>query len=465
MPKILVSVGYEFPGGEIESLPINSDQSLLDADIIIFRANFEEFTNEKDIRGDARTYQGRRWINEADSFSLKRAITHWKNQINLAYDANKTIIILLPPYEQVYVDTGQREYSGAGRNRQPTIMLEAKNSYDFLPIKIAATPSSGKEIKIQSDLQSLTPLWNFLREHSQYRVTLECETLKPKLFTRSNERVVGGIVGNKNNMILLPDLIVYDSEFITDGGAWSKAAKQFGKRLIELLVELDRSIKADIDTTPAPDWATDANYRLLQENEIQNIILSLDSQIDTLMARRQTETEHLAAAGALRALLYAKGKQLESAVREALVILGFEVSSLNDGEHEFDVIFSSPEARFIGEIEGRDQKGIAIQKLSQLERNIQEDFHRDGVDSYARGVLFGNAERLLPIENRGNFFTDKTITGARRSKIALVRTPDLFRVIKYLKDQPNEEFADKCRKSISDAEGSIVSFPEPDEQA
>ena len=94
-------------------------------------------------------------------------------------------------------------------------------------------------------------------------------------------------------------------------------------------------------------------------------------------------------------------------VGDALRTLGFRVDKLEDRDHEFDAVFEAPEGRFIGEVEGRDQKGIAIAKLSQLERNIQEDFAREEVDAYAKGVLFGNAERLIHREERGAFLLKK----------------------------------------------------------
>jgi len=48
----------------------------------------------------------------------------------------------------------------------------------------------------------------------------------------------------------------------------------------------------------------------------------------------------------------------------------------------------SPEGdRYIGEAEGKENKAVNIDKLGQLERNIQEDFARDEVQEPARGIL------------------------------------------------------------------------------
>ena len=166
-------------------------------------------------------------------------------------------------------------------------------------------------------------------------------------------------------------------------------------------------------------------------------------------------------AGLLRYLLYEKGKPLEVAILVALSYLGFRTESFRDAESEFDAIFVGPEGRFLGEAEGKDNKPINIDKLGQLERNIQEDFAKEGTAEYAQGVLFGNAYRLEPPNKRGAFFTAKCVAGARRAGISLIRTPDLFEVARYLKENDNKFYAEQCRKAILDGKGRSVEFPAP----
>lgn len=111
-------------------------------------------------------------------------------------------------------------------------------------------------------------------------------------------------------------------------------------------------------------------------------------------------------------------------------------------------------------MEGKDNRAINIDKFSQLERNVQEDFARGDVADYAKGVLFGNAYRLVPLTERGPFFTEKCVSTAKRTHAALVRTPDLFAPAKYLKENPADvEYAKKCRDAILRDEVEVVLFP------
>jgi hypothetical protein len=136
-------------------------------------------------------------------------------------------------------------------------------------------------------------------------------------------------------------------------------------------------------------------------------------------------------AGNLKGLLFEKGKPLELAILEALRTIGFQAAGLVDEESEFDAVFVDPSGRrLLGEAEGKDDKAINIEKLDQLNRNIQEDYGKrpDSTD-YAKGVLFGNAFRLSPPAERGSFFTPKCLAGAKRLGAALVRTPSMRRPV------------------------------------
>ncbi len=162
----------------------------------------------------------------------------------------------------------------------------------------------------------------------------------------------------------------------------------------------------------------------------------------------------------MRRLLYEQGPALEAAILLALRILGFVAEPFKNSESEFDAVFISAEGRFLGEAEGKDNKAINVDKLRQLEMNVQEDFAREDIDEYARGVLFGNAYRLKsPGERTGDWFTEKCLKAAARSGTALVRTNDLFFAAKAVKETGDQEYALACRESLLSQGGKVVEFP------
>jgi hypothetical protein len=197
---------------------------------------------------------------------------------------------------------------------------------------------------------------------------------------------------------------------------------------VATLVSIADHLKSEGTVTPPPSWTQDQAFRLIQEQTITQKIIDADAKIASLQqAKVQLELEQVQA-GSLRRLLYEQGHPLEDAVLEALSIFGFEAATIAQGDSEFDAVFTSLEGRFLGEVEGKDNRPINIDKFSQLERNIQEDFARQS---------------------------------AKRIEAALVRTPDLFNPARYLKEHPDEDYARRCREAILMAKGEVVSFPLP----
>ncbi len=210
--------------------------------------------------------------------------------------------------------------------------------------------------------------------------------------------------------------------------------------------------------TLAPEWAADERYKCQGEVDKTHEIASLENEIAALTTRKETAAFDLHELGQFRGLLFENGGGLEQEVTKVLQMIGFETSkdiTPNDGP---DVIFSIEIHRFIGEVEGRDNAAINVDKFSQLERHLADDFARDDIDERAIGVLFGNPQRLTKPEERTADFTQKCQEGAKRAGIRLVRTMDLFWVAKQMLDTNDADYAKRCRDAIINTEYGIVDF-------
>ncbi|MGD0038261.1 MAG: hypothetical protein ABSC53_13330, partial [Bacteroidota bacterium] len=155
------------------------------------------------------------------------------------------------------------------------------------------------------------------------------------------------------------------------------------------------------------------------------------------------------------ALLFEQGRQLESAVIEGLCRLGFSAKNFTKLDMEHDVILECNEGRGIAEVEGRDNESVHIGKLDQLSRVLDEDFNENG--SYSEGILIGNGFRLTRPENRESQFTDKVKIAAKRKKLGLLTTCELYKaVIKVLENPMDEAFKEECRKRILKNKGEEI---------
>ena len=461
MTKSILTVGHELPGGVAEYVAHDSERSLSDADIIVFEPGLGDYSAESNYQGKASLY-------ESDSFTTKERVQHWRRELATAFNSGKLIIVFMVKPEDVFVKTGRRDVSGTGRNAQVTNYVEPLSSYATLPFGLTnITAAAGSKITPAADLKYMAVLWKEFAANFRYQTYFSGPLTDVFFKTRTDDRTVGGALRKgKGAALFLPPLEFPDGKLIErdangNNPRWTKKAQEIGRRLVQCIVEIAKAVASESQLTPPPSWLAERRYRLKLEEAIEKDIAKKSAEIEALHAEREILRGNLRDAGSLRRLLFEKGHQLEEAILEAQRLLGIKAEPYKDNGSEFDAVFVSEEGRFLGEAEGKDSHAINIDKLSQLERNIQEDFARPEVETPAKGVLFGNAYRLEKPELRGDAFTAKCRAGALRSRTALVSTPTVFAVAQYLKEHSDPAFAAECRKALLATEGKDVEFPQP----
>lgn len=395
------------------------------------------------------------------------SLVHWHHELSEAFRHGVTIFVFLRKPEEVYAATGSQEFSGTGRSMKTIRHVAPIDNYSALPVTFdAITASKGEQIKLTQQGSSLLgAYWKALRPISRYEVYYEHTKGVPLMTTRHGDKTVASWIKGKNgNMLLLPVLDFYRDHFTyydkkKKQSFWTEDAVKHGKVLLGAIVELHKILKTGSERSPAPSWATSENYQLQIEKTIGKAIAHVQNEINQLSDKLIELEKQLDQQTLAKGLLYEKGKTLEAAIIETLQTFGFKAGGYRDDESEFDIIFESDEGRFLGEAEGKDSSAINIEKIQQLERNIQEDFAKEHVTNYAKGVLFGNPHRLTEPSKRTTLFTAKAFSAAKRSGFALVHTADLFPIVQYLKKRKNAAYARKVRQCFATTSGTIIKFP------
>lgn len=455
--KKIFTIGFELPEGDFQNIPFDSNQSLLDADIILYKVGFgDHYASEY--------YQGKPLFDNYESVRVAQNLQHWRAELVTATNASKLVIVFLAKPLNYFRYTGEQSFSGTGRSRVTTNLVTQVESYTAVPNITSVEPKSGSEVRLTKEGSYLAPYWEEFEEYSEYEAFIKGKFSHVLLKTKTGNKIVAAAVQSKGILLFLPPLRYDEDKFVEYNSKkneeyWTTKAIKFSKNLAAILAALSNSISSSRLITPPPLWALDSVYNTQEEGALHREIAKVSKKISKLQKQRAELEERFDEAGLIRALLYEQGKPLERAVRDALTLLDFLAVPYTENDSEFDVIFQSPEGRCLGEVEGKDNKAVNIDKFSQLERNLHEDFARKDVKEYAKGVLFGNAKRLKPPTERGEAFTSKCITAAKRVGFALVRTPDLFEPIRYLRCTPNPEYAKICRNAIFETEGDIVVFP------
>lgn len=459
--KLIYTVGFQILGNDSTYISFNSLSSLLDADIIVFQGNIDFDIYNTDYFND--TYLGKPSLNEKSSFALKEYSTHWYNELNNAYKAGKTIFIILNKRTEVYVKTGDKKVSGTGKNARVTNYVDLYDNYKCIPFNCDVTNAKGNIIKTTECIKYLNNYWNNFKDYSNYEVYINNPVGEILFATKTGDKALGmAIYGDSSkkegNIFFLPNLDYKPIDFMKTLTELNEKGLQFEKKLVNCLVEIDKAIHIETSSTPAPDWVASVEYNLTSEKKHLDEISIINKKIEQLKNKKCIEEEKLNKELYFKRLLYEKGKVLENAIVESLKLLGFKAKSYVDSSSEFDVIFESSEGSFLGEAEGKDNKAVDVTKIRQLITNTQEYYEK--FDIYPNAVLFGNAYRFQVPFKRGDFFTDKCLEVAKRNHVTLIRTTDLFDIIKYLKNKNDTEFKKKCRQAIFSNDFGIVKFPE-----
>jgi hypothetical protein len=460
MAKSIITIGLEIPGATAKAVALNSKLSLLDYDIAIFNPCIRQFY------GCYEEYLGKPCLNDSNSFQLKECLEHWRREILEAVKAGKTVVLLLNELEEVYVATGQKTYSGTGKNTRTVRHVDSQTNYAIVPGDIAVVNTKGQSMCLCDSQSPIDAYWSGLSPLSEYRVLFSGAGVRRLVITKTGGKTVGAYLRYKNAsgaLVLLPYIDFKRKEFDEyrkedKKHYWTEQALQTGLKFVSGIVGIDKALREKTELSPAPEWTDLEQFILPGEQRIRQDLLKVEARIESIQKEKEAKQQELLQEVAFKRLLYEKGKPLEAVIRDALQILGFDVSHFDNGESEFDVVFECDEGRLIGEAEGKDNRPINIDKLRQLEMNIHEDYAREEVKEMAKGALIGNAYRLTKPDDRSDFFTEKCLTAAQRSQTALLRSTDLFNIVKYLTAKNDKDFAKRCRQTILESVG-IVSFP------
>jgi len=398
---------------------------------------------------------------ESGSFQLQRSAERWERELSVALEYGKTIFLILGKYQIGSVKTGRTEVKG----RTTIDYVRDYSNYEFLPAQLPSmTAKSGTEIAFTGD-PTFAIFWKELKNHLKYECYFNEKVQRPVFTTKTGERPIGAVFNiNKGHLVTLP-LIDYDQKRFQKKRKgefyWTTEAVKFGRTVVSILLDIDKALRSESIATPLPSWVANPSFVSPQETKLLKDIADANEKLRNIRSEEQSLQADLNRERQLKNLLFETGKPLEVAVMDALKALGYSAENYDDGELELDQVIVSPEGeRFIGECEGKDNSAVNIDKFRQLSENIQADLQTENVDKPAIGILFGNGFRLTAPQDRQDQFTQKCLSSAKRGTI-LIRTMDLYPVVRYIRETNDQEYMRLCRDAILASLGSVVEFPVP----
>lgn len=423
----------------------NINTALMDYDILIFHPNlFYKKSNNKSY-----SYE------EYNNINLE-----WSNKI-YEFLCNKNIFIFATKPTQL---SSKTIYSPVR-----TSYIYTSDIFETILKFINKKEEYGKVI-LKKTNGILDNFYNRFKELLQYNITYEKVMLNNTLFNRSlstnsqinsqsidiftgrdKNKILSSIIkiDNGGNILLLPEVVFEETKDLTD--------------LLNIIVEIDKKLKNI--KNPKPQWLeNNENYSISISESIKSKLANIDKEINKLNENKEKLNQNLEKEEQIKDLLFENGKPLENAIIEALRILGYEAENIYIDNNEIDILAKSPEGEiFCCEAEGKDNNAIDITKFRQLSDNL--NMYKDNYpDDTTYAILFGNPYRLKDIEERiEEPFTKHCLNRAKDNNVILIKTTDLFFVIRDIKNcndnKKIEEYKKKCREAILNSKGKIVVFP------
>ncbi len=467
--KDIKVIGFYIPFDDEVFIKLDSLNSLSDSDIVIFNPSFDttDYSTSTSYSSNE-MYNGKSCYNHDSSAKIKEHSDHWIKEFTSYLKLGKTLFISLPEKETFYIQTGEKSFSGTGKNRQTINKITDFSNFKYLPniTGLKYDVSHGKNIISKDHI--FKNLLDCFGKYLSYKTYLTFDGgFQSTLVTKNKDKIVGGVLQALGGYIVfLPKIDLRDNSneedeySVDEDNVYTQEELKLGKQFIQTIIEIDSILQSYSNKTSRPDWLNGKDYILEQSIVIRNLIDSNKDSIKELNIKIQSLNEDLIKAEKLNDLLFETGKALEDAVIYALNILGYQAENFDNGVLELDQVIISPEGiRFIGECEGKDNKPIDITKFRQLLDSLNEDFERSEITIKAYGILFGNPFRLEEPNKRKDSFTVKCLAGAEREKIALIETKELYRVSKYLLENNDEYFKKRCRETLFNGLGKIIKFP------
>src|SRR5215467_8545314 len=101
----IFTVGFQLPGDEFEYIEFESNQTLLDADIVLFEPTFGDYHTNVVNNGQPVLPE-----------YYREQVRHWRDEIIEAFNAGKLVIVYLAKPLDWYRYTGEQQFSGTGRS-------------------------------------------------------------------------------------------------------------------------------------------------------------------------------------------------------------------------------------------------------------------------------------------------------------------------------------------------------------
>ncbi|MEU9019988.1 hypothetical protein [Actinomadura sp. NPDC048394] len=443
----LLSLDYDPVYGEATRATFAGDFSAFDYDVVIWdpAESLRFYATHSD------TYRGLPCLAEGISVRIQADADRRANEFREFIRSGRTLVVISRPPQLCYIDTGQREHSGTGRNRITTNMVSLFDLLSALPCEVNPSRARGSRIEFVGD----GPIVGLLRKYKEYLAYKAVLSRYPGTAVArvtGTDRVVSSIDRREDGgyLILLPvvDLRldeedVEDEEGEEDEDLYIEEAPTFQADLLEAISQLVGSA-----THSRPTWME--RYSTTREEQIQQELTKQQKRVESARNKLAKLQQQKEAAEARDQLFLGSGRALEVEVGKVLEALGGIVIEPDPGRDDWKVAF--PEGNAVVEVKGVG-KSAAEKHAAQLEKWVAAELEATG--KAPKGILVVNAWRELPLDERvQDAFPSQMLPYCESRGHCLITGLQLFVILADLEEDSSR--ADKWRKALLGTCGKLA---------
>lgn len=434
----------------MRTLLIDTEYELEDCDLTSFESPISAFDYEVVVWHPARThlkligsthskFENCPAPNQNVSVLWRAAIERRKTEFARLLELGRTVVIVLSPALRIALDTGERHYSGTGRNRVTTTLREFVDLMVAVPVDLQVGQAVGLNIELVH--QRISTLWKRTEHQWIYRAYFNTVPGIPLLKIAGTDLIVASLVQDQGRgmTILIPELWIPSDEEGEGDPAEGQGPDDEDTDPLDsprALLEWIRLLQ-EPSVIERPEWFEEYRFesetkRLADQSQLENQIAALEAALEKLKAEHAEDERW-------KWLISAQGAALEAQCKRAFELLGFESLESEPGradlrlEHEGQVI--------VVEVKGVTKSG-AESHAAQLEKWVATELEH-GVT--AKGVLVVNGWRHVPpFERTQANFPDQMVKYSTNRDHCLVSGLQLLVMARYVLEDESKakEFRD-----------------------
>lgn len=338
-------------------------------------------------------YRGLPSLPENESVKVLSDVRRRKEEFSEYLKMGRILAIFASPPQRLYIDTGKREYSGTGRNRQTTRIVQDIDLLSALPFEYRATIAQGTAMA--SARPDFGAVVNKDKDRWYYRAVLNDFPGDPLMFVAGTDKAVAAISNEESGglVVILPDITSGAEDAADEDPQRSDASDDREDPAMNAVIEWLSQLRGE-DEPALPSWAVALKFP--EDHARTERLVTLEENLQSVMSEIADINSEREKDDRWKQLITSTGAQLEERVLEAFQVLGFEATSDPvPGRRDLHLKFRDQFA--VVEVKGV-KKSASEANAAQLEKWVAEALANSEVPH--KGILVVNSWRETPLQER-----------------------------------------------------------------